>query len=373
MKRPFEGHYGTMLAIALGALVPYILLTTASSFYRADVTADIGIDATGLEIIAGLATAGYCFGALLGGDLINRYRQHHLFLIFEALFVAGALLSGFAGGLVTYGAGRVLSGLATGHLLVIALPPVIRRFPASRMPFSAFFINIGFFGAVTAGPLIGGLVAATHGWRWLYLVLAAVGAAAWVLATLTLPDEDPPNPDLPFDLAAIVLGLGATTLPFWGASELTGHGFGSFWFYGPMGAGLVCFVALLVTEYNKKEPLAPVKQVVTTFPIVGILVAMVGGGVLVTLLSLAAQFRLEVAGQSELSTGLSFWPQVLAVVVAAALVAFAMRTRFLPVLILCGMLLLVAAGILQATRSPAAAPSCRSSPPPSSASEPARR
>ena len=131
MKRPFEGHYGTMLAIALGALVPYILLTTASSFYRADVTADIGIDATGLEIIAGLATAGYCFGALLGGDLINRYRQHHLFLIFEALFVAGALLSGLAGGLVTYGAGRVLSGLATGHLLVIALPPVIRRFPAA--------------------------------------------------------------------------------------------------------------------------------------------------------------------------------------------------------------------------------------------------
>ena len=222
------------------------------------------------------------------------------------------------------------------------------------MPFSAFFINIGFFGAVTAGPLVGALVAATHSWRWLYLGLAAIGAAAWDLATLTLPDEDPPNPDLPFDLAAILLGVGATTLPFWGASELTGHGFGSFWFYGPMGAGLACFLALLVTEYNKKEPLAPVKQVVTTFPIVGILVAMVGGGVLVTLLSLAAQFRLEVAGQSELSTGLSFWPQVLAVVIAAALVAFAMRTRFLPVLILCGMLLLVAAGILQATRSPEA-------------------
>ncbi|MEX6505573.1 MFS transporter [Jiella sp. M17.18] len=349
--RPFEGHYALMLTIALAALVPYILLTTAADFYGQNVTKDIGIDAQGLAIIAGIATAGYCFGALLGGDLINRIHQHRLFMACEALFVVGALLSGFAGGLVMYGTGRVLSGFATGLLLVVALPPVIQNFPASRMPFSAAFINIGFFGAVTAGPLIGGVVAATGLWRWLYFAFALIGGIAIVLSVLTLPKQEPVNPDLPFDRSALILGLGATVLPFWGAEELTGHGFTSPWFLAPMGCGLVCFAAMLLTEYHKKEPLAPVKQVVSTFPFVGILVAMSGGGVLVALLGLATQFRLEVTGLSPLETGLSFWPQVVAVVIAAVLVAFVLRTRYLPVLILCGMVLLVAAGVLEASRS----------------------
>ena len=56
-----------------------------------------------------------------------------------------------------YGVGRVLQGLMTGLLLVIALPPVIQRFPPPRMPTTAAAINIGFFGAVTVGPLLGGI------------------------------------------------------------------------------------------------------------------------------------------------------------------------------------------------------------------------
>ncbi len=349
-RRPFEGSYAMMLTIALSALVPYILVTTAYSLYSADVMRATGAGETALEVVAGIATAGYCFGALLAGDLINRIPQRHLFLICEAMFVAGCVVTALAGGTLSYGAGRILTGFATGLLLITALPPVIRRFPAERMPFSAVFINIGFFGAVTAGPLIGGLVAWSHQWRVFYLVLAGVGAVAWVLAFLTLPTEEPPNRDLPFDMSAILLGLAATVLPFWGAAELTGHGFGSPLFLVPMTVGLICFVALLVTEYRRKNALAPVKRMASTFPLIGTIVAMVGGGVLVTFLMLAMRLEMEVNGSTPLATGLSFWPQVLAVVAAAALVGFVLRTRYLPVLVLCGMVLLIAAGALLLAR-----------------------
>lgn len=119
-----------------------------------------------------------------------------------------------------YGAGRVLIGFATGLLLVAALPPVIQHFPPDRMPMTAVAIDIGFFGAVTAGPLLGGAVALGGVWRWFYGGLAGIGVCVIITALFTLPDPKPFNPDLPFDKSAILLAAAATALPFWATGEL---------------------------------------------------------------------------------------------------------------------------------------------------------
>jgi len=39
---------------------------------------------------------------------------------------------------------------------VIAIPPLVRRFPLRRLPVTAAMIDVAFFGAVTAGPVVGG-------------------------------------------------------------------------------------------------------------------------------------------------------------------------------------------------------------------------
>lgn len=346
IPRPFEGSYPISLTTALLALVPYIFVTTAYVFYRDEVVQAIGGSRTGVEIISGLATAAYAFGALLGGDLTQRFPQRRLFLLFEAVLVLGCAFAAAADGIVLYGAGRVLFGFATGVLLVAALPPVIQRFPTDRLPITVIFVNIGFFGAVTVGPLLGGVVAAEQAWRLFYAVLAAVGAVTFGLALLTLPSQKPPNPGLPLDVSGLALGFAATVLPFWGVSELTGHSFRSLFFAVPVAVGLACFVALLLVEYHKEEPLAPVKRMWTTFPVVGSLVAMVGGGALVAFVMLATQFMLVVERRPPLSTGLMFWPQVVGVLISAALLGVIVRTRFLPILILVGMLVLLGGGAL---------------------------
>jgi MFS family permease len=350
--RPFEGVYGVSLLTAILALVPYIIVTSAYTLFRKQVMQDIGASATELEIVNGLSTAGYAFGALLGGDLINRFRQRYLFLCCEALFIVGCALAASAAGDVIYGAGRVLQGFMTGLLLVIALPPVIQRFPPRRMPTTAAAINIGFFGAVTVGPLLGGLSAFGHAWREFYAGLSGLGCLTWVLALLTLPDAEPPNPGLPFDLGAIALGLPATVLPFWAVGELTGPGFASPYFIVPLTLGIVCFVALLLLEYHRQEPLAPVKQMWHTLPLVGTLAAMIGGAAFFTLMMLAQQYLLRVAHSTLLQAGLSFWPQVLGVIITATLLGLLLRTRMLPVLVLSGMLLLIGAGALLLTLQP---------------------
>ena len=72
--------------------------------------------------MAGLDTGGYAFGAMEGGDLIQRFRQQVLFLICEAAFALSCVLAAAAHEITSYGAGRVLQGLATGLLLVSIAP-----------------------------------------------------------------------------------------------------------------------------------------------------------------------------------------------------------------------------------------------------------
>ncbi len=346
LPRPFERSYGVSLATAVLSLVPYIILTTAYELFSKQVGSDLHIGKGTLQLISALGTAGYAFGAMVGGDVIQRFRQRRLFLICEAAFVAGCLLAATATGTIELGAGMVITGLTTGLLLVVALPPVVRRFPPERMPITSAAIDIGFFGAVTVGPLIGGGVAATNGWRWLFAAFAALGLLIFVAALFTLPSQPPPNPDQRFDSPAIALALASTVLPFWASAELTRHTFHSYWFMVPLAVGFACLVAMLMTEFHIDEPLAPVKTMWHTVPLVGTMVAMVGGGAYISFLSLAERLGTQAHGQSPLSVGLSFWPQVLGVILASAAVGWLVRTRWLAALCLLGMLLLIGGGAL---------------------------
>jgi len=347
-------RYTPLLCAALFALVPYILVASGESLYRQQVMRTIGADANALSVIAGLSVAGYAFGALLGGDLINRVRHRTLFIGNEVMFVVGWIVLAAAPDPWAYGIGRVLAGFATGLLLVTALPPVVRGFPPSRTPLTAAFINIAFFGAIAAGPLLGGAVAAAQAWRWLYAAFAALGLVTIGLALMWMPNEAPADPDLPFDWHGLLLGLLATSLPFFASGELRAHGFSEVIVAVPLGIGLVCFAALMIVEYFKDEALSPVKRMWTTFPVVGTIVAMAGGGAFVTFVDLTSTLLVQVAHRTPLSAGLQFWPQLAGALVTAALLGLLFRTRYLPVLAFSGMLLLVAGGALLALYQPGA-------------------
>lgn len=342
--RPLEGRYGISLAIAIIALSPFIVVSTAYVMFAKQVQAQLGMGRLATDLIAGFAIAGYAFGAFTGGDLVQRFRQRHLFLISEALFVAGCAISAGADGAVVFGLGRILAGFATGLLLVVALPPVIQRFPADKLPMTMGWVDLGFFGAVCAGPLIGGAVAAEHAWRWFFVGLAAIALLNLGAAALAEPLYDPPNPGLKFDRIGIALGFGAVVLPFWATGELATHGFASVMFMAPLAVGFACFVALMLVEFHQEEPLSPVKLMWTTIAVIGTLVAMIAGAVFVSFLELAEQLHLQALHRSPLATGVLFSPMILAVCIAALSLGVLLRTRFLPVLIVAGVACLVGGG-----------------------------
>lgn len=351
---PLEGKYSVAVALAILALSPFIIVSSGYALYAPDIMADLHVSREGLEVIAALATAGYAFGALLGGDFGQRFPQKYTFLTAEALFVLGCILSAVAPGVVMYGAGRDLQGFATGILLVSAVPPVIQNFPASKLPITAVFINIGFFGGVCAGPLLGGAVWLGHEWRWFYAGLGGLGAIALVLGVLGLSAK-PANRGMPFDYSAVGLALVATVLVFFGSAELSKYPFRSYRFALPVGIGLICLIVLIVMQYNQEQPLSPIKKMWTTLPIIGTLTAMFAGGSFISFVELAEQFHMRAEGQNPWHTGLLLWPLIPGVLLSAVVFGAMIRTRLLPMLILIGMACLVGGGALTAAVTPARA------------------
>jgi hypothetical protein len=101
-----------------------------------------------------------------------------------------------------------------------------------------------------------------------------------------------------------------------------------------------------LVEYHGKDPISPVKRIWNTFPVVGIIASMIGGGAYFAIFMLAQQFQTTFAGTLPLTSGLSFWPQIIGVGVAAIGFREILKTKLLPVFTLSGMLALIIATAL---------------------------
>ncbi len=357
-RPPLAGRYPVAVALALLALCPYIVLSTASTALTPLLARDLGAGPASVVLVDGLSNAGYALGAVVAAYLGQKLVQRRLFLGYEAAFVVGSLLAAAAPGVPVFGTGRVLQGAATGLLLVAALPPLVTGFGVAKLPLTVAVIDVGLFGATVAGPLVGGPVAQAGHWRLLLVGAAVLGLLGLLAGYLGYGRTDPPTPDLALDRPVFPLAVAATVLPFFGTSSLARVGFGSPVFLVPFALGLLALLVLVVVEYRKDEPLMPVKALSTQLPVTGTAVAMLAGAVFVAALGLVHLSLTEVARLGPARAGLLLWPLPVGLVVATAAFGLLFRTRWVPVLVVVGLLALVA-GTLLLLHLPAARPGPR--------------
>jgi MFS family permease len=348
VSRPLGRSYPTAIALALLALSPYIVLSTAGQLLQPSFTTDLRATPFGLQLTDALANAGYAFGAVLAADLIQRLPARRLYVGCELGFVAGTVVCAAGSGMVTFAFGRIIQGLVTGMLLVAALPPLVTRFGVRRLPVTVAVIDLGLFGMVTLGPLVGGIAAAPGHWRLLFAVLAALAAIAAGLALIGFEAGEDTN-ELRFDWSAIPVALLATVLPFFGVATAVEDGFASPAFVVPVVAGLLALLFLLVRQYRKAEALMPLRLIAHTLPVTGIATAMVAGAGVTSLVGLAVVFLTRARHLAPAAAGLVLTTQVAGVILAAVLFSRFLRTRWLPAFALAGLgLVAVAAAVLLA-------------------------
>lgn len=111
------GRYAGTLATAIAALVPFLVLSTAEPLFRSQLARPLHTSDTSMAVASGLSLAAYAFGAMLAGDLAQRFRQRRLFLICETGFVGAWAASAAVGAALKTRWLAPLTGLGLASLI----------------------------------------------------------------------------------------------------------------------------------------------------------------------------------------------------------------------------------------------------------------
>src|SRR4051794_4609053 len=192
------------------------------------------IDAQWVLTAYGLAFGG---GLLLGGRLGDLYGRRRVLAIGMALFAAGALLGGGAPGLAVLIVARALQGAGSAAAVPASLALIGSLFERGAARTRALSILAGMAsGGVTAGLLLGGIVTALLGWRWVFLLMAPVALATMAAARAVLPEARAATTSRPDVAGAVLVTAGLVALLF-GLTRVERDGIAAAQSIGPLLAG----------------------------------------------------------------------------------------------------------------------------------------
>ena len=329
------------------ALVPYLALSAAIGPLTPTIASDLHMSLQTMDLAAGLGNAGYAVGTVLAVQFAMHLPQRRMMLIYAVMLVVGCFLSAGAQDATMFIAGHVLQGLSTSLLLIAAVPPLALGFGAAKLRETAVIMSMCIFGAVTAGPVIGGLQANTGGWRPLFWIIAVIALAALALAVLTYEYQPPADRTAPWDFLAIGLATAGSVAAFWGASQLLTHSFLDPRTLVPLLGGLGLIVILIVHQYNARRPLLTIRPMLqSTIPVAGIVIALFAAAASVSATSLTA--ALQTGLYSPVHLGLLYLPELAGAVLTAVLLGYCITRWEMQILPVVGMLFLAAGiGILR--------------------------
>ena len=256
---------------------------------------------------------------LLAGSLADRFGRRRTFQVGLCAFSLGSLLCSLAPSTSTLVAFRMLQAIGGSMLNPVAMSIIVNTFLDPRERARA----IGTWGAVfgmsmAAGPVLGGLLVETIGWRSIFWVNVPVGIAALVLAARVIPESRADRPRR-FDLVAqafVIVGLLALT-----AAVIDGRRVG--WTSWSIAAGfattLASIAGLVAWESRRREPMLDLR-LFRSLPFgAAALVAVAAFAAFSGFLFLNSLYLQESRGMRASSAGLATLPIALALMVCSPL------------------------------------------------------
>jgi nucleotide-binding universal stress UspA family protein/MFS family permease len=340
---PLAGRYPAAAAMVILFLVPYLGLSSALAPLNPIIASQLHMSPQTVSLATGLANAAYAFGTVLAVQLAQLLPQRRMMIVYGSLLVIGSILAATATGPGQFIAGHIVQGLFTSMLLIAAAPPLFLGFPTSKLRPTAVVLNLCIFGAVAAGPLVGGAQASFNAWRPLFWIVAGIAALGLILSLLTFQDAPAADPSAPHDGLALGLAAAGSLAAFWGVSELTSHRFLDPVVVVPTLAGLLLIVILWVYQYRARHPLLTLRSLTGTIPVSGIMSAVLAAAAATSAIALTATVLAPL--HSPLNAGLLFLPELAAAVIAAIAFGLVFRTHLIHYYVLTGLAFL-AAGVL---------------------------
>lgn len=244
---------------------------------------------------------------LTGGALADSYGSQRIFCLGLLIFSIASLLCSFATSISLLIGARVLQGIGAAILIPASLSLIAHLFTDTKERAKAVSIWAGIASlAVASGPLIGGILVDTFGWRSVFLVNIPCGCIALLLTYLSIPPtavQKKRGLDLPGQLLAVVSCCALTYgLIEWGhvAPALLAASFG---------VALIAGSAFIMVEARSVQPMMPLSLLRSWDTSATLLIGLLYQFSFYGLLFVFALFFQNTYHFSAITTGLAFLPQ----------------------------------------------------------------
>jgi EmrB/QacA subfamily drug resistance transporter len=196
---------------------------------------------------------------LLSGSTADRIGRKRIFRIGLVTFTAGSLLCSVAPGLGWLIAFRMVQAVGGSMLNPVAMSIITNTFSDPRERARAIGVWGGVVGiSMAAGPIVGGALVQSAGWRSIFWINLPVGLAALVLTGRFIPESRAPRARRvdPFGQFLVIALLGSLT---YGIIQGSGSGWGSPLIIGCFVLAAAAIAALASYERRRVDPLIDVR------------------------------------------------------------------------------------------------------------------
>lgn len=308
----------TLAGLMMGLLVA-MLSSSIISTSLPRIVEDLGGTQSTLTWTVTSALLAITVSTPLWGKLSDMVGRRALVNAALVIFIVGSAVSGFAFDSVSMIVGRAIQGIGAGGLLAlvqVVLADIIS--PRERGKY------MGLFGAVMAagtigGPLLGGFLTDTVGWRWNFFSAIPVAVISLVVVSLTLRLPRRRRPIVIDYAGALLISCGVSGVLIWVSFIGSGTDAFSLPSVALVVGSVVLLIAAVIVESRVKEPIIPLSLfrnrgfVLTVIASLSVGVATYGTAVFVS------QYLQLSLGASTTDSALIALPQLIAVTVASTI------------------------------------------------------
>ena len=305
----------TLAAMSLGFVVVQLDVTIVNVALP-HIGSALGAGVAGLQWVVNAYTLVFAAAILTAGALGDRFGAKRCFLVGFLVFTLASLGCGFAPNLAVLVAARAVQGLGAAILVPCSLALLNHAFHDEHERTKAIGIwAAGASAALAAGPVVGGGLIASIGWRSIFFVNLPLGAIG-IWLTWRYAEESTQTRGRALDLAGQFIGMFA--LADLAAAMIEGGALG--WTRPLVLAAFLLFVLAAVAfvwiEMNSQAPMLPLSlfknQTFSATTLIGLLMNTAFYG-LIFMLSLYFQ---QVKHYTPLATGMAFLPMTVIVLLA---------------------------------------------------------
>lgn len=312
-----QTHPNLILGICCLSLLMIGMDVTIVNVALPSIRHDLAASISGLQWVIDAYTLVVASLLMLAGSMADRFGRRRVFQSGMALFTLGSLLCSVAPNLHGLVAFRILQALGATMLNPVAMSIIANTFQDPKARARA----IGIWGAVAGismalGPVIGGALTESIGWRSIFWVNLPIGAAAMLLAARYIPESRAPHPRRVDPIGQLLVFVILATVTY-AVIEGSHAGWSSTTIVGMFCAAALALIALLLYEPRRHEPLIDVRFFRSVPFSSATLIAVCSFSAFSGFLFLNALYLQEVRGLSAFHTGLCTLPLALATILCS--------------------------------------------------------